>query len=173
MVTAALVFVLFACAPSAATVANRQAPPMSRSDAERLMLRADDIKRSARDSPATARLSAVFAGPALQRLQAQAQAMVRRSVREEERNFTRTLIFWDPRAGEAVLQVVAESRLVTSDRPNASWAAIVRQWWARIEYSNGSWWVVDEADLPPDRWRVASPGGDALTGWVLSGPEGS
>jgi hypothetical protein len=145
---------------------------MSMSDAERLMLRADDIKRSAGDAAATARLSEVFAGPALQRLQAQAQAMVRRSVREEERNVTRTLIFWDPRAGEAVLQVVAESRLVTSDRPNASWAAIVRQWWARIEYASGSWWVVDQGDLPPDRWRVASPG-EALTGWVLSGSHGS
>lgn len=75
-------------------------------------------------------------------------------MREEERSSSRELVFWDPVAYEAVLQVVAEHRLVSRDQPNPGWSATVRQWWARLENVDGVWKVVDQEDLPPDRWRT-------------------
>lgn len=118
------------------------------------MLRADDVMRRAFESPGSAGLWDAFGSPALQRLQAQSQGLVRRGMREEERGARRDLVFWDPVAGEAVLQVVAEKRLVTRDQPNPPWSATVRQWWAHLQNVDGSWKVVDEEDLPPDRWRL-------------------
>jgi hypothetical protein len=29
----------------------------------------------------------------------------------------------------------------------------VRQWWARLQYADSTWWVVDQRDLPPDQWH--------------------
>jgi hypothetical protein len=124
---------------------------LSRSDAERLMLRADDIKLS---SAATARLADVFRGRALHVLEAQAQSLDRRGLRMEERNPARTLVFWDPRGSEAVLQVIAQRRIASRDDPNPGWVATVRQWWARLQFADGSWWIVDQEDLTPDRWRA-------------------
>ena len=72
---------------------------------------------------------------------------------EEERSSSRELVFWDPLAGEAVLQVVAERRLVSPDQPNPPWSSTAGQWWARLQNVGGSWLVVDDQDLPPDRWR--------------------
>lgn len=66
---------------------------------------------------------------------------------------------WDPHADEAVLQVVAQRRIVTSDQPDPAWAATVRQWWARLQHADGSWWVVEQQDLSPDRWRPDAPAG--------------
>jgi hypothetical protein len=153
----ALVFC--ACATEGARIVNRPPPPLSRSGAEQLMLRADDMKGLALDAFRTARLADVFRGRALQRLEAQAQSMDRRGLRIEERNLARSLVFWDPSAGEAVLQVVAQRRLVTPDDPNPAWAATVRQWWTRLRYADDSWWVVDQEDLTPDRWWPVAPAG--------------
>jgi hypothetical protein len=147
--------VICACSTAATKTANPQPPPLSSTGAEQLMLRADDFKRLALADEGTATLADVFRGPALQMLDAQAQSMDQRGVRLEERNLARTLVFWDPRAHEAVLQVVAQSRLVSADQPNPTWSAIVRQWWARLQYADGRWWVVDQEDLAPDRWRQA------------------
>ena len=72
---------------------------------------------------------------------------------EEERGLSRDLVFWDPVAEEAVLQVVAQRRLVTQDQPDPPWSATVRQWWGRVRNVDGTWMVVDQEDLPPDRWR--------------------
>ena len=35
----------------------------------------------------------------------------------------------------------------------------VRQWWARLQYADGGWWVVDQEDLAPDRWRSVTAAG--------------
>lgn len=148
-----------ACSVGGATPAIHQPPPLSGSVAEQQMLRADDAKRLALDAPRTARLAGAFRGRTLQMLEAQVQSMDRRGLRIEERNSARKLVFWDPRAGEAVLQVVAQRRLVTPDQPNPAWAATVRQWWARLQYADGSWWVVDQEDLTPDRWRPVPQAG--------------
>jgi hypothetical protein len=118
------------------------------------MLRADGIKLSA--GVGTASLAEAFRGRALQMLEAQAKSMEGRGLRVEERNAVRTLVFWDPGAFEAVLQVVAERHPVTPDDPNPGWAATVRQWWARLQFADGSWWIVDQSDLTPDRWRAVA-----------------
>jgi hypothetical protein len=141
------------CSTNGATTLRRQPPPLSSSGAEQLMLRADDIKRLTLDGGRTAGLTDAFRGRALQMLEAQAQSFKGRALRMEELDSARALVFWDPRADEAVLQVVADRRLVTSDQPNPAWAASVRQWWARLQYSDSSWWVVDQEELTPDRWR--------------------
>jgi len=148
---------LLACNPPGATPVIHQAASLSRSDAEQLMLRADDARRLAFEFPGTTTLSDAFGSSTLQRLQAQSQSLALRGMREEERSSSRDLVFWDPVTYEAVLQVVAERRLVTPDQPNPGWSATVRQWWARLENLDGVWKVVDQEDLPPDRWRPVSP----------------
>ncbi len=72
---------------------------------------------------------------------------------EEERSSSRDLVFWDPLADEAVLEVAAERRIVSPDQPNPPWSSTARQWWARLQNVGGSWLVVDDQDLTPDRWR--------------------
>ena len=116
------------------------------------MLRAEDIKRS---SAGQAGLAGVFRGRALQLLGAQAESLERRGIRVEERNASRTLVFWDARAAEAVLEVIVQRRIVSRDDPNPGWIATVRQWWARLQFAYGGWWIVDQQDLTPDRWRAA------------------
>jgi hypothetical protein len=123
------------------------------------MLRADDIRRAALGAYSKAPLSEVFRGRALQIIEAQAQVFDRRGIRNEERNASRDLVFWDQPAGEAVLQVVAERRVVTSDEPDQPWSPTVRQWWARLQNADGTWWVIDQEDLPPDRWRLVATTG--------------
>jgi hypothetical protein len=145
-----------ACAPHSASPLHSQTATLTRSDAEQVMLRADDLRRQAFERSGPAPLTDMFAGRALQRLQGQADSHELRSVREEERVFSRDLVFWDPAANEAVLQVVAEGRLVSPDQPNPPWSATVRQWWARLQNVEG-WKVVDQEDLPPDRWRPVTP----------------
>jgi hypothetical protein len=130
-----------------------QPPALSRIDVEHLLLRADDTRSDAFKAPPPDQLRNVFRGRALELLAGQAGSMGQRGIHEEERNASRTLIFWDPRAQEAVLQVIAKRRLVTPDDPDPPWGSTVRQWWARLEYADGRWWVVDQQDLAPDQWR--------------------
>jgi hypothetical protein len=133
-------------------------PTLGMNGAEQLMVRADEIKRLVLDGSPSARLTDAFRGHALNMLEALSMEDDQRGLRIEERNSDRRLVFWDPRADEAVLQVVAQRRLVTADQPSATWAATVRQWWARLLFADGSWWVVDQEDLTPDRWRPVPQG---------------
>jgi hypothetical protein len=158
-----VVMVVCAGCAGGTRTADRQAPPPSRTEVERLLLRADDLKRLS-ESGAIG-LDEAFRGPALQVLEARAEALGRRGQRIEERNATRALVFWDPRALEAVLQVAAQRRLVTADDPNPGWAATVRQWWARLEFARGRWWIADQRDLTPDAWMPVVE----LTGAVGTG----
>jgi hypothetical protein len=121
------------------------------------MLRADELRRLAFEFPGNANLAHAFGGSALRKLEAQSESFSRRGLREEERSQTRALVFWDPVAAEAVLQVVAETRLVSHDQPNPAWTRTLRQWWARLQVMNGDWRVVDQENLPPDRWRHVAP----------------
>ena len=152
-------FALLACNPPGPTSATQQPARLSGADAEQLMLRADDARRLAFEFPGNTTLSDSFGRSALQRLQAQSQSLGLRGMREEERSSSRDIVFWDPVAHEAVLQVVAERRLVTPDQPDPSWSATVRQWWARLQNLNGSWMIVEQDDLPLDRWRQVVPSG--------------
>jgi hypothetical protein len=148
-----------ACSTGGATAVNRRPSPLDASGAEQRMVRADDIRRGALEGLGTAGLAEAFRGRALQVLEAQARGFERRGLRLQEHDSSRSLAFWDPRAEEAVLQVVAQRRLVTPDQPSPAWASTVRQWWARLEHAGGQWWVVDQDDLTPDRWRAVPPTG--------------
>jgi hypothetical protein len=148
-----LALLLCACLSDGSDAVSAQAPALSESSAAQLMVRADDVKRSVFELQPASRLAGAFRGRALQVLQAQAEAMGRRGFRIEERNVARTLVFWDPLAGEAVLQVIAQRRTITLDQPDPAWASTVRQWWARVQMADGVWWVIDQEDLTPDRWR--------------------
>ncbi|MEA2629287.1 MAG: hypothetical protein QOJ10_1747 [Chloroflexota bacterium] len=159
LVIGAVLLVCTGCAGAAQAV-DTQAPPPTRTEVERLILRADDIKRQS--EAGTPGLAEAFRGRALQILEAQAQALGRRGQRAEERNATRDLVHWDPLALEAVLQVAAQRRFVTTENPDPGWAATVRQWWVRFEFVGGRWWIADQRDLPPDAWRPVV----TLTGWV-------
>ena len=127
---------------------------------------ADNLMRLDFASPGSANLAGAFSGTALTTLEAQSQSLGLRGTREEERGVVRDLVFWDPVADEAVLQVVAETRLVTRDEPNPAWSSTARQWWARLQNVGGSWRVVEQEDLPPDRWWPVSPASGSLTGSV-------
>ncbi len=162
-----------ACAPGRVGTVSVPAPTLSRSDAEQLMLKADDVKRSVLDGAPVARLADVFSGRALQMLEAQAATMDLRLARQDERSTARVLVLWDSRADEAVLQVAAQRRLVTSDQPNPAWASTVRQWWARLQHSDAGWRVVEQHDLPPDQWRPAPAPLELLTGWVPDRSKGA
>lgn len=129
------------------------APVLRLVGAEQLVLEADDARRAAFADLQPRRLANVFRGRALQVLEKQVLKMGQRAIRLEERDAARTLVFWDPRADEVVLQIVAQDRLVTPERHDPAWAATTRQWWSRLDYQGGSWWVVDQQDLTPDRWR--------------------
>jgi hypothetical protein len=160
VVASAGALVICGCFNNGASPAGVQPPLLSRNVAEQVMLQADDVKRSAFESRPASRLADAFRSRALQRLDAQSQAMIRRGWKVEERNMARTLVFWDPLAGEAVIQVTAQRRIVTPDELHPAWASTVWQWWARLQYAEGSWWVVDQRDLPPDQWYAAT-GGEA------------
>jgi hypothetical protein len=151
--------VVCACSSDSASIASHQPPALTKGSVERLIVRADEIKREALFAHESTRLGDVFRRRALQVLGKQVHGMAVRGLSVEERDATGTLVYWDPRAYEAVLQVVARRRLVSSDQPNPIWAATIRQWWARFEYSDANWWIVDQDDLTPDRWRAAPPGG--------------
>ncbi len=102
------------------------------------------------------RLRSVFEGRALRVLGAQVGVMAARGMRVEETAVVVALVAWDPGAAEAVLQVESRRRLITLDEPDPAWSSSVRQWWSRLRYEAGAWWVVDEQDLSPDRWRPVS-----------------
>jgi hypothetical protein len=151
--------VICACSSTGARTANQQPPELGWTGAEQLMLLADDLKRAAFEDLRTAALADAFRGQALQMVEAQAQVTESRGLRVEERSLARTLVAWDPRADEAVLQIAAQRRIVTTDQPNPVWTATVRQWWARLAYADGTWWVVGQEDLTPDQWRPVPLGG--------------
>jgi hypothetical protein len=159
MLATASALIICACSAGGPKPAALPPPPPTWLGAEQLMLRADDAMRHALDHPSGDGLAEAFRGPALQILESQAATMAVRGLRDEERSPARTLVFWDPRAREAVLQVVAQHRLLAPDQPNPAWVATARQWWARLQYAEGSWWVVDQEDLTPDRWRDVPPNG--------------
>jgi hypothetical protein len=128
-------------------------PTLSRDQAQQLMLRADDIRRQALEFPGTANFAEAFGGIAFRRLRALSDRLSMQGMSEEERSSSRDLVFWDPLADEAVLEVAAERRIVSPDQPNPPWSSTARQWWARLQNVGGNWLVVDDQDLTPDRWR--------------------
>jgi hypothetical protein len=135
-------------------------PSLSREAAERVVLAADDARRRAFAEGQTEGLPAAFGARALRALQDQVARMRVRGMQLEESEAERRLVFWDARAAESVLQVMARQRLITPTQEHPPWQSTARQWWARLVYAGGSWLVADQQDLPPDRWRQ-DPGSGA------------
>ena len=93
-----VVVLMVACSASGATSAHPGPPALSWSQAEQLMMRADDLRRQALESPGGASLDEVFSGFALRKLESQSQSLGARGIRDEERSSSRELVFWDPYA---------------------------------------------------------------------------
>lgn len=145
---------LTACAAASAPTVSR--PALGREAATQVVEGAQQVERATFADLRAERLHAAFAGPALRVLEAQVAVMAARGIRVEEAAVVVALVAWDPGAAEAVLQVESQRRLITLDEPDPAWSSSVRQWWSKLRYQSGSWWVVDEQDLGPDRWRPAS-----------------
>lgn len=152
--TVLLTLLLAACAtPAHLPVAVK--PHLSRDEGERIALEGDDLLRSALAGGGADRLPDVFRGRALTTLRLQVARLAERGVLIDERSVSRKLAHLDAASGEAILAVSSEYRLTTRDEINAAWAATERQWWLRIEFDAGSWWIVEQQNLPPDRWVQA------------------
>jgi hypothetical protein len=154
IVAVALALVCTGCfAPPAGPPA---APALDRAAAARLAMAADGALRSAMAGAAEADLTRFFREAALVALRSQADRLAQRGVRVEEMNVVSRLLFFDPHALEGVLAVESQHRLVTPDEAAVAWAAAFREWWVRFAFAAGAWWIVDQQDLPPDRWLAAS-----------------
>ncbi len=139
-----------ACSAAAAPLAR--VPLLDRTAVARVVVAADEARATAFSQLDASILVRWFRDPALATLQARVAVMNARGVRVEEQSAARTLLAWDPQADEAVLEVEAEDRVVTADRAS-KWSGTLRRWWSRLAFEQGSWWIVAEQDLPPDRWR--------------------
>ena len=144
-----------ACRDGGSPVAARQAA-LDRAHATEVVERAERIERQTMADLRAARLASAFGGRALRVLKAQVGVMASRGLRIEETAVVVALVAWDPNAAEAVLQVESRRALLTPETPDPAWSASVRQWWSKLRYQAGSWWVVDQQDLSPDRWRPAT-----------------
>lgn len=139
--------------PPAGTAAA--APSLAQAAAERVAMAADQALRAAMAGTDPTSLAAIFRDPALATLRMQAHRLEKRGVRIEDRHVTRQLVFFDARDLEAVLAVESQHRVVSPDEADSGWAASARQWWMRFAFEAGAWWIIDQEDLPPDRWLVA------------------
>src|SRR5690242_15614050 len=127
-------------------------PPLVFAEAERTVLAADEILRGALAGEGADPLFEVFRGAALTALRLQVARLTARGLRIEERDLTRRLVHFDPTRGEAVLAVAGEHRLATLDAGDQAWAATERQWWTRLAFADGAWWITEQRILPPDQW---------------------
>jgi hypothetical protein len=157
LVLATTLLGLAGCSPALASAPNSPPPALSRADAERLILRADDLRSRAFELPGTSALAETFGGPALTKLQAQSDSFLLRGLRIEQRNATRSLVYWSSISLEGVLEIAAERRIVSAAQATETWAGTLSQWWVRVAEVGGTWFVVDEGELPPDRWRQLTP----------------
>jgi len=151
IVLALLTLFLAGCAiPANAPAAVK--PLLSRDGAERTAFKGDDLLRAALAGAGADALPSLFRGRALTTLRLQVARLTERGVLFEERSVSRRLARFDAASGEAVLAVSSEYRMATREEINPAWAATERQWWMRFEFDAGSWWIVEQQNLPPDRW---------------------
>lgn len=151
-----VVVTLTGCLPAQGFLTT-DAPALDLIQATTVVKAADEVKSAAFTDGRADGLAGAFRGRALTNLTKQVGRFHKNDFHLEERNRKAAVVFWDARANESVLEVTADHRLTTPKEPNPRWAATVRQWWSRLDYASGKWWVVDEEDLPPDKWRIAQP----------------
>jgi hypothetical protein len=150
----AVLFMGVACAPPHLSI-PRSSPELGSVTAGTLALYADEVKAAALAEDRADALAEVFSGRALNLLETQVQRFSANHLHLQERERSVLVVFFDAATKEVVLEVRAFHRLVTPTSLQPPWAATVRQWWARLEFIGGRWWVGDQADLPPDQWRAA------------------
>ena len=149
-----LLLLLAACgAPSAAPSPPRS--QISAAEAEALLIRADDARAGAlAGSGLGQELSDSFAAGALKVTRARVKIFRERGQRHQVEPVRRQLVHFSASDGvaEAVLEVRARERSLQAGEPEAAWANTLRQWWARLEPGSGGWRIVEDHDLPPERW---------------------
>jgi hypothetical protein len=153
---AAVVVLLSACSRGGAETQPAPSVLLDRAAADVVVAGAEAAMQQALAGLNVARLPSHFAGHALQRLIDRVGWMRTRGLRLQERSSRRALVSWDMNAGEAVLQVAAQVRLVSAEQPEPPWSNTLRQWWSRLAFHAGGWVVVDDRDLSPEQWRPAT-----------------
>jgi hypothetical protein len=149
LAVAALVGLMAAACAEAAPAAK--VPLLDRARAEQVAMQADDLVRAAMAGSAAA-LASIFRDEALVTLTAQAERLAQRRMRVEQRAVARSVVHFDAPGLEVVLAVKAHTRVVTPDALDPPWTPTTRQWWLRLAFAAGRWWVVYERDLTPDQW---------------------
>jgi hypothetical protein len=139
------------CAP---TFAVLRSPVLDREAALVLLSRAEVARGTAFATADARSLRALFSDAAIAGFSPELASLRQRGQRIEERAASRRLVHWAAAegAGEGVLEVAGEQRVVLVAGPPRDWSRIVRQWWAAVQWTGGRWLVSDSADLPPDQW---------------------
>jgi hypothetical protein len=143
-----------ACAP---TVAVLRPPVLDREGAAALLVAAEVARADAYASADPRPLRSVFSDSAIAGFSPELARLRQRGHRIEERAVSRRLVHWAgvEGAGEGVLEVAAEQRVVLVGGPPRGWSRIVRQWWAAVHWTGSRWQVHRSGDLPPDQWWMA------------------
>lgn len=130
-------------------------PGLGREGGEGVVMAADAALASAYAGGAQAPLGRLLAGLALAAERRQLADLERRQESRDRRDVRRRLVHWagrGPGQAEAVLELRGQVRLVGPGRPDPPWTGFMRQWWVRLGWTDGAWKVLEEQDLPPDRW---------------------
>ena len=149
-----LLLVMAACGVPAAGPSPLRSQ-LSAAEAEALLVRADDARAGALAGSGPAQeLSDSFAAGALKVTRARVKILRERGQRHQSQPVRRQLVHFSVSGGgaEAVLEVRARERSLQSGEPEGAWANTLRQWWARLEPGSGGWRIVEDHDLPPERW---------------------
>jgi hypothetical protein len=146
-----LLLLASACAPAVAVL---RLPVLDREGAAALLDAAEVAQADAYASADPRPLRVLFSDAAIAGLTSELARLRQRGQRIEERAASRRLVHWagGEGAGEGVLEVAGEQRVVLVAGPPRSWSRIVRQWWAAVHWNGGRWQVHRSADLPPDQW---------------------
>ena len=148
----AVLFFSVACGPPHVALPHF-APQLGSVAAATLVLHADEVKAAALAEDRADALAGTFSGRALSSLELQVQRFSTNHLHLQERERSALVVFLDSASNEVVIEVRALHRLVTPAAQDPPWAATVRQWWVRLGFIGGRWLVIEQADLPPDKWR--------------------
>ena len=132
-----------------------QPPVLAAAEAEDLLIRADDARSAAlAGNQGGTQPTEAFAGPSLVSLTTRVRFLRQRGLRAEVEPQSRRLVHLAPNGGsvEAVLEVKARERRLSAGAEPGKWAQTLRQWEVRISRLDGGWRIVEDHDLPPERW---------------------
>ncbi len=141
--------------PPGGSTAPGSAPTMTGPGLEAIASHADDLRRTALSSGDPAGLYLAFGSQSLRALTAAVSARARRGDLLREELLDRGLVHWGqgPEGAEVVL--VIRSRQAGAGVDPSAGAVVLRQWWARLAWRAGRWYVVGDRDLSPPEWWAA------------------